>query len=156
MKIQLLQILPAHNCTQVSTNLDAIVSDLLFWESDLPYPASLKNELGDWFQRWCDAPVHSVPTNLLDALKQCDRDIYPCIHQLLVIGCTLPVTSCEAERSFVRLTMNHLRSTMTEERLAALTLLHLHKDVEICPNEVVKTYISQHTRRMFKGSIIFD
>ncbi len=79
---------------------------------DLPYPASLKNELGDWFQRWCDAPVHSVPTNLLDALKQCDRDIYPCIHQLLVIGCTLPVTSCEAERSFssVRLTMNHLRS----------------------------------------------
>ncbi len=33
MKIQLLQILPAHICTQVSTNLDAIVSDLLFWES---------------------------------------------------------------------------------------------------------------------------
>ncbi len=88
----------------------------------------------------------------------CDRDIYPCIHQLLVIGCTLPVTSCEAERSFssVRLTMNNLRSTMTEERLAALTLLHLHKDVEICPNEVVKIFISQHTRRMFKGSIIFD
>ncbi len=40
--------------------------------------------------------------------------------------------------------MNHLRSTMTEERLAALTLLHFHKDVEICPNEVVKRSISQH------------
>ncbi len=102
--------------------------------------------------------IRSVPTNLLDALKQCDRDIYPCIHQLLVIGCTLPVTSCEAERSLSSfcLTMNHLRSTMTEERLAALTLLHLHKDVEICPNEDVKRFISQHTHRMFKGSIIFD
>ena len=33
----------------------------------------------------------NVPGNLLDALKSCDQDVYPCIHQLLIIGCTLPV-----------------------------------------------------------------
>ena len=54
--------------------------------------------------------------SLLDTLKLCDADVYPCINQLLIIGCTLPLTRCEAELSFssVQLTMNHLRSSMGE------------------------------------------
>ena len=37
---------------------------------------------------------------------------------LLVIRCTLRITNCEAERSFssLQLSMNHLRSSMGEER----------------------------------------
>ena len=67
--------------------------------------------------------------------KKIESLVYPCIHQLLIIGCTLPVTSCKAERSFssVRLVMNYLRSFMGEGRLAALTLINLHKTIEICP-----------------------
>ena len=30
----------------------------------------------------------------------CDADVYPNIVVLLKIGCTLPVSSCEAEKSF--------------------------------------------------------
>ena len=39
----------------------------------------------------------------------------------------MPITSCEAERSFsaLRRTVSYLRSSMSEERLAGLTLMHL-------------------------------
>ena len=63
----------------------------------------LKNEVHDWVRLWKDRAAtgqEPLPTNLIDALQQCDADIFSCIYQLLVIGCTLPVSSCEAERSF--------------------------------------------------------
>ena len=95
---RLFKILTAHfHAKEDLVNFDEIVSDLLYWESDLLYPTSLKNEVKVWYDRWKSAPACDVPTNLLDTLSQCDWDVYPCIHQLLLIGCTPPVTSCEAE-----------------------------------------------------------
>lgn len=156
--INLLHILPAHLQTLKEADLDKVVSDLKFWESDLTFPGSLKGELKDWFQTWQGRTSEDVPATLLEALKQCDSDVYPCIHRLLTIGCTLPVTSCEAERSFstLRRTMNHLRSSMGEERLAALTLMNMHSEIEISPDKVVQKFIAQQPRRLFKDSILFD
>ena len=37
------------------------------------------------------------PKTLLEALGACDRDSFPNIHFLLVVGCTLPISSAEAE-----------------------------------------------------------
>ncbi len=38
--------------------------------------------------------------NLLLALGACDSRLYPNVHRLLLVACTLPITSAEAERSF--------------------------------------------------------
>lgn len=154
--MKLFSILPAHVKTHQPA-IDKALDDLLFWESDLCHPSMLRNELREWYQQWKNFEG-DVPANLLAALGNCDSDVYPCIHRLLVIGCTLPVTSCEAERSFsaLRLTMNHLRCTMGEERLASLMLLHMHQDIEISVMEVVRLFVTQHSRRMFKGSVLFD
>ena len=38
--------------------------------------------------------------NLLVALGACDFRLYPNVHRLLLIACTLPIASAEAERSF--------------------------------------------------------
>ena len=67
-----------------------------------------------------EIPVIICPSNLLKTLQQRDDVMYPCIYKLLVIGYTLPITSCEAERSLssLRLTMNHLQSS---------TLITLHR-----------------------------
>ena len=48
----------------------------------------------------------------------------------------LPVTSCEAERSFsaLRRIKNYLRSTMTEERLTGLALLNIHGYSPVIPS----------------------
>ena len=74
-------------------------------------------------------PVINIPTNLLDTLK------------LIFISYSsyalyFPyITSSEAEYSFssLQLTVNHLHSTMDEERLATLTLMNLHHKINI-PN----------------------
>ena len=58
------------------------------------------------------------------------------------MGCTLPVTNCEAERLFSALehTVNHLQSSISEERLAGLILLHLDGDVDIGRQEVIPQF----------------
>ena len=69
--------------------------------------------------------------NIANCLKEADRDVYPNISTLLTIGCTLPVSSCEAERSFsgFRRIKTFLRSSMGIERLAGLALMHLRNDL---------------------------
>ena len=37
-----------------------------------------------------------IPKTLLDALGACDRDSFPNVHFLLVVGCTLPISSAES------------------------------------------------------------
>ena len=81
---------------QVSDHLD----DFLYWKEDLPCSTSLASELRRWQSLWQQGQtVASVPSNLL-ALDSCDIDSFPNIHTLLVMACTLPITSAEAERSF--------------------------------------------------------
>ena len=66
-----------------SVNPDEYINDMLKWEKDLQCPKSLGSEV-----RRC-----------LDALGACDRDSFLNIHFLLVVGCTLLISSAEAERS---------------------------------------------------------
>ena len=42
----------------------------------------------------------TLPDCLIKALAHADTDAFPNIRTLLALGCTLPVTSVEAERSF--------------------------------------------------------
>lgn len=76
------------------------------------------------------------------------------------MGCVSPVGSCEAERSFstLRRVKTHLRSTMSEERLAGLTMMSVHyaEATELSTVEIVKRFIQSHPRRLFCNSILFD
>ena len=89
-----------------------LAEDLKFWQEDLPHDLStLKSELRMWWDKW-----HG--TEIKESLSQCDKDLFPCIHTPNS-SCTVPVTSCEAERSF-----SSLRHT-GEDRLSDLTLMHI-------------------------------
>ena len=63
---------------------------------------------------------------------------YPNIKALITVLCTLPVTSCSAERSFsgLKRVKSILRSSMTNERLLGLALLHMHQNVPTDIEEV--------------------
>ena len=78
--------------------LSEATQGMLFWENDLPFTKSLGNELRGWQTMWQSADKE-LPSNLLLALGACDMDAFPNIHRLL-IACTLPISSAEAERSF--------------------------------------------------------
>ena len=101
-----------------------------------------------WKIKWTKMPSGA---NELDTpekvLRHTGKDLYPNIHALLVIITTLPVTSCECERSIslLRHLKTALRSTMGEDSLA---LLKCHREVDINPEEVVEEFSHRRPRRM--------
>ena len=94
----LLYLVPSSIITN-TLELSEASEGMLFWENGPPFPKSLGNELRRWQTMWQSAKKE-LPSNLLLALGACDRDAFPNIHRLLVIDCTLPISSAEAERSF--------------------------------------------------------
>ena len=56
---------------------------------------------------------------------------YPNICVLYKLFVTIPVSSAQAERTFSRLKLikNYLRSTMGEDRLSALAILYIERDL---------------------------
>ena len=62
--------------------------------------------------------VVEPPDGLLDSLKLADKDLFPNIRRLLIIGCVSPIGSTEAERaaSGIRRLKTPYRSTMSDIR----------------------------------------
>ena len=65
---------------------------------------------------------------------------------------TLPVTSCEAERSFstFRRLKTYLRSTMTSSRCSNLARMNVHRELveSIETNEIMKAFKEKKSRRL--------
>ena len=75
--------------------LDDELEGMLFWEKDTPFLKSIGNEIRRWKTLW-QPTDREPPHNLLLALGVWDEDAFPNIFCLLVIACTLPITSAEA------------------------------------------------------------
>ena len=61
------------------------------------------------------------------SLRACDLDDFAKLYILLKIAATLPVISCECERSIstTRRLNNYIRCTMGESTLSSLALMHI-------------------------------
>lgn len=147
----------------VEKEMEYVASKILelgtLYEEDLPNPNSLKSELHSWFIKWKDHETEhgfsSLPTSPFHTLPQVSL-MYPNIKALLILLCTLPVTSCTAERSFsgLKRIKTPLRSTMGNERLSSLSLLHIHRDIDIDIPEVIDEFARRHPRRMKLANIL--
>ena len=70
------------------------------YEDDLPSLLSLDAELDLWLHHWKAEPELASELNTPGkTLQYADKDFYPNINVLLRIMATIPVTSCECERS---------------------------------------------------------
>lgn len=138
--------------TSVSSSLSVTVSLQAlrqFYEDDLL--CALDAELLLWRGKWkADATLGASLDTPMKALAHTDGDIFPNIQVLLHIMATLPVTSCECERSIsmMRLVKSQLRTTMGQTRLNSLALLYYHHDIQLTPEEVVEEFACRHPRRM--------
>ena len=146
-----------------SVNPDNILDNLLKWEIDLPFPRSLPSEVRRWEGLWKTQKLNgnkeqTIPNNLLQALGACDSDSFPNIHHLLLIGCTLPISSAEAERFFslMKRIKTCTRSIMTEQRLSDLAVIAIHYGERIPVDEACKAFIQANPRRMFQASLFLD
>jgi len=100
-----------------------------------------------------EIPISSTQ-NAIDFLKSdiSLRSMLNELNKLLKIILTVPVSSCTAERSFsaLRRLKTFLRSTMSQNRLNDMAILHVHRnenvDIEIVANSFInKTKIRQNT-----------
>lgn len=120
------------------------------YEIDLPTPLSLETELQCWKHKFQDYVEEELPCSPLQALNRCDGRIFPNICTLLRLICTIPVTSCEAERTFsaLRRLKTFTQSTMKESRLNGLTLLHVHRSITVNLDDAVENFAKKSPRRV--------
>ena len=145
--IMLLGFVPSILCRK-NINLETAVSK---YSADLPSPELFQMELKRWKNRYTGKKTRERPSSAGEALKECDKDMFPNIFVLLQIACTIPVTSCECERSAsgLRRLNNFLRASMGKDRLSHLALMHIHYDTPIDLDSVVDTFATQHPRAGF-------
>ena len=93
-----------------------------------------------------------MPTTHCTTLDSVNPVIYPSIDAILIKLCvllTMPVASATAERSFsvLRCLKNYVMSTMKNDRLSSLGLVHIHRDFEVDLYKAMEMFISAKTRR---------
>ena len=144
-----LQILPSV-ITQVSCTDQNYAADLVdFFKDDLPSPSTLNQELQLWHCKW-QGFVGEAPDTPTKCLVHAPENLLPNVHRLLRLVGTIPVTSCECERSVsvLRRLKTYLRSTMGQKRLTGLALLHIHYSTQVNLDEILNIFAGLHPRRM--------
>ena len=133
---------------QVDSNCTKELID--FYKDDLPSPETVITEVHIWRMKWEKIAGPDRPDTASKALEQADSLLFPNIHCLLRILCTLPVTSCECERSIsgIRRLKTYMRTTMTEERMNGLLLTHIHYDMELDIDVIIDEFARCRPRRM--------
>ena len=71
------------------------------YADDLTSPINAEEEFMRWKGRWKATEKRLRPSSIAQALKECDSDMYLNLSVLLKIAGTVPVTSCECERSAI-------------------------------------------------------
>ena len=155
----LLYLVPSE-CIQLEEGSDIpqpLADVVELYSDDLPHSVMFSIEYNSWVREW-KACSTAIPQTLTEALEICSsRSIaYPNLTVLLKIALTLPITSCESERSFsqLKLIKTARRSTMTESRLTSLALMKINRDrcnqLTSTENieELVETFAQLHPRRM--------
>ena len=162
----LLYLIP-RECT--SSNLEGDCTPELsqavdFYKDDLPHHKMFTVEYRMWVRKWKQCS-ELVPERMVEALLQCDEIEFPNISVLLKLALTLPITTCESERSFsqLKLIKTSLRSTMTDNRLNGLAIMKINR--ELCEKihkspermrVLVKSFAMLHPRRMKLPFLLAD
>ena len=126
------------------------------YKADLINPDIVDQEITLWMKKWEDVPKSQLGSTLATAIEECDEDHFPNIFVLLKITCTLPVTSCECERSFsaMRRHRTWLHSTMKTERVTALTIMNVYREAEVDYEKAVQQFLRLHPRKLDESNLI--
>ena len=156
-KVKLLGLIPSVTATYSVASIAEVGA---LYSADLPSPHLLSTEFSRWKRACASTPVDKRADMLEKALLFCDRDDYPNIFVLLVIACTLPVTTCEMERSNsqLKLLKTYIHSTMTEERLSSLAVIKIHREmvIDLDFDKLVVEFTNRHPRRMALPCVLSD
>jgi hypothetical protein len=99
--------------------------------ADLPQNSTFQQEIHRW-STFCQ-DLKDKPSSLFDVLILADPDYYLNIREMFHILLTMPIGSVPCERSFsdVWCLKQRNRTTMVEDRLNGLALLHVQRAVNV-------------------------
>ena len=99
-----------------------------------------------WKIHRADFDEHSI----CKVLEFCDVDIFPVVHDAIKILATLGVSNATVERSFSTLKRlkTWLRNRMSEDRLSALALLHIHRDIALNFDNIINRFANRKREEM--------
>ena len=127
---------------------------LEFFRSDIDSTSVAKAELDIWRSYF---EGKTLPTTPKACLQHASPLLFPHIRKFLICMMVIPVTSCEAERSFsaLRRIKTYLRSTMSQERLTGLALLTIHQHSSLIPSTAeIRSQFLQKNRRIMEQKLI--
>lgn len=165
--IGLLHLSPSKCCSSdAEVQVPAVLSQAVdFYASDLPHAVMFPVEYSMWVRKWQQCDPSKIPKKLTDALQACDDTLFPNLIVLLRLALTIPVTSCECERSFsqLKLIKTSRRSTTTSDRLSGLAMMKINRgrcdkllQSQRAMNDLVRKFHQQHPRRMKLPFILSD
>ena len=126
-----------------------------FFEWALPSPQSFNQELDVSKQMWHDV-VDDAPDTLQTSLAACEQKLFPNIFLCLYLLMVVPVSTAATEHSHsgLQIVKTKLQSTMGQQRLNALMLLYIHKDIQINYPKIIDIYANRCPRKMlFKNPL---
>ena len=118
------------------------------YHSDVGERQDFDDEIARWKVRW--NRENNKPDRLLDLLNLTNADLYPSVYKIIWILLTMPVSSATSERSFsaMRRVKSYLRSTMGDERLSNLSLLHIHRHMNVDIDATIVDFVGRKSRRL--------
>lgn len=120
---------------------------LQWYHEDLPDTETVGQEIERWRHKFEDGPL---PTSALEVLQIHNLSFYPNIQCMLKIVLTLPVTTsaCEWAFSAMRRLKTWLRSTMSNDRLTGVAMMHVHQKVKEDQEKVLRRWDASGHRRI--------
>ncbi|KAJ8934604.1 hypothetical protein NQ318_002948 [Aromia moschata] len=72
-------------------------------------------------------------------LELCNEQAYPNMYRLLLIFCTIPVSTATPERTLSTLKhiKTYLRNSTSQNRLNGLAMMSIHRELPISENEII-------------------
>lgn len=140
---------------------DKVMKFAQVYKTDLASLGSVKSEVHCWYTKWrrqrdVDGQ-DSLPTTPTLALRHATA-MFPNLCSLLKVLCTLPVTTCTAERSFsgLKRIKSVIRATMGNQRLTGLAMMHMHRDMNINTSSIIDEFARRHPRRLEMVNMLLD
>ena len=98
------------------------------------------------------------PDSCAKAIKVCEKGTFPNLHVLLQLACTIPVTSCECERSASaqRRLHSYMRASMDQSRLSSLALIYIHYDIAVDQYKTVDLFSQMYPKKLELKILLYN
>ena len=110
-----------------------------------------KQEVVRWKMRRAITPIEvQKPRSLSETLAELDSFLYPTIGRMLLTLLTMPVSTAASERSFSAMhrIKTYLPSTMKNERLSSIGILHIHRSKSVNIDGIIDKFVGAANRRL--------